>query len=268
MVTRRDMISLAVAGLAGTALESSGAITRSSLALRGAMMGGGKKKWHNPYVTDGLVAMWDGEWNAGCGVHDSSAEKWTNLVGVVALEQSYGGEKPIWTSTSLNLDGVMRTLSCPNPMLELSKCTMEVCLNPSNKDGWYVTLRGSGSGSYLQIITYNGSSQINFNSAYFSDIVFAGKSTLSYSFEVSNAEGKTEQSSFVNGNLFGNRKFEVSNRLLISGASQEILSVGSAKPFNNLPATGDIMCIRIYNRALTAEEIAANYAVDAARFNI
>lgn len=43
MVTRRDMISLAVAGLAGTALESSGAITRSALALRGAMMGGRKK---------------------------------------------------------------------------------------------------------------------------------------------------------------------------------------------------------------------------------
>ena len=27
-----------------------------------------RKPWTNPYVTDGLVAMWDGEWNAGGGV--------------------------------------------------------------------------------------------------------------------------------------------------------------------------------------------------------
>lgn len=41
-----------------------------------AAMGG----WHNPYVTDGLVAMWDGEWNAGGGVHDHQAEEWIDLV--------------------------------------------------------------------------------------------------------------------------------------------------------------------------------------------
>lgn len=46
MVTRRDLIGLAAAGLAGTALESQGVITRSALALRGAMMGGGKS---DPY---------------------------------------------------------------------------------------------------------------------------------------------------------------------------------------------------------------------------
>ena len=26
--------------------------------------------WVNPYVTDGLVAMWDGEWNAGDGIRN------------------------------------------------------------------------------------------------------------------------------------------------------------------------------------------------------
>lgn len=53
MVTRRDMIGLAAAGLAGTALESSGAITRSALALRGAMMGGGKM----PFDTTGMTLL-------------------------------------------------------------------------------------------------------------------------------------------------------------------------------------------------------------------
>ena len=38
-------------------------------------------EWVNPYVTDGLVAMWDGEWNAGGGVHDPNATVWKDLVG-------------------------------------------------------------------------------------------------------------------------------------------------------------------------------------------
>ena len=41
-----------------------------------ASLGGG---WNNPYVTDGLVAMWDGEWNAGGGVHDTDAKSLVNL---------------------------------------------------------------------------------------------------------------------------------------------------------------------------------------------
>lgn len=31
---------------------------------------------------------------------------------------------------------------------------------------------------------------------------------------------------------------------------------------------GDIYCVRYYDRALTESEIAANYAVDKARFNL
>jgi len=35
----------------------------------------------NPYVTSGLVAMWDAEWNAGFGVHDPDSPVWLDLVG-------------------------------------------------------------------------------------------------------------------------------------------------------------------------------------------
>ncbi|MBO6031853.1 MAG: hypothetical protein J6Q22_10470 [Prevotella sp.] len=33
------------------------------------------------YVTNGLIAMWDGEWNAGLGLHDSNAIVWIDLTG-------------------------------------------------------------------------------------------------------------------------------------------------------------------------------------------
>ena len=39
-----------------------------------------KLVWQNPYVTDGLIAMWDGQWNAAKGRHDSTALRWINLV--------------------------------------------------------------------------------------------------------------------------------------------------------------------------------------------
>ena len=39
------------------------------------------RKWRNPYVTDGLVAMWDGEWNAGGGVHDANPNEWVDISG-------------------------------------------------------------------------------------------------------------------------------------------------------------------------------------------
>ena len=38
-------------------------------------------EWVNPYVTDGLVAMWDGEWNAGFGIHNPLAATIKDLIG-------------------------------------------------------------------------------------------------------------------------------------------------------------------------------------------
>ena len=41
----------------------------------------GAKTWVNPYITDGLIAMWAGEWNVGGGMHDANATVWTDLIG-------------------------------------------------------------------------------------------------------------------------------------------------------------------------------------------
>ena len=37
--------------------------------------------WHIPYITDGLVACWDGIENAGAGVHNPAATVWKDIVG-------------------------------------------------------------------------------------------------------------------------------------------------------------------------------------------
>ena len=76
MVTRRGFISSGVAAacIGNVAL---GKPVRSALGGRDRE----GSSWSNPYVTDGLIAMWDGEWNAGGGVHDAAAATWKDLSG-------------------------------------------------------------------------------------------------------------------------------------------------------------------------------------------
>ena len=66
---------------AGAALASPFAIGKPVRSSLGADNGSkAAEGWTNPYVTDGLIAMWDGQWNVGGGVHDASATTWKNLV--------------------------------------------------------------------------------------------------------------------------------------------------------------------------------------------
>ena len=61
--------------------------------------GGG---WQNPYVTDGLVAMWDGEWNAGGGVHDAAATTWVDIVSGFTLSRK---GSPVIADKGVEFDG-------------------------------------------------------------------------------------------------------------------------------------------------------------------
>ena len=55
-------------------------IKRSNLGAASSIARSSAKSFENPYITDGLVAMFDGEWNAGFGKHNLSATSWKDLV--------------------------------------------------------------------------------------------------------------------------------------------------------------------------------------------
>lgn len=78
MTNRREFIVGGAAAIGG--LAAVGAPIRSMLGARGTASIGAKG-WTNPYVTDGLIAMWDGEWNVGGGVHESAPLTWKDLSG-------------------------------------------------------------------------------------------------------------------------------------------------------------------------------------------
>lgn len=256
MVTRRDMIGLAAAGLAGTALESSGAITRSAQALRGAMMGGAKK-WQNPYIADGLVAMWDGEWNAGGGVHDASSTVWKDLSESAFDIDLNGGF--LWGNDYIECLGTMLVGSrsvTPEELPEF-RTAEAVIYNATDKSGVIVSFNGDESiarfytlaGSQLCCTRYSSVQSYETKDAV--SFVFGGGNTI------------IATSIHVNG--------ESTQRIVASGSlagTRGLITLGAQSTVNNILWHGKIFNMRFYNRALSSEEIAANYAVDAARFNI
>lgn len=46
--------------------------------------------WTNPYIVDGLVAMWDGEWNMKGGEHASMPSMWVDLCTKTPMSFSVG----------------------------------------------------------------------------------------------------------------------------------------------------------------------------------
>lgn len=72
------------------------------IALKCATFRKKRGGWVNPYITDGLVAMWDGEWNAGGGVHDASATVWKDIVGNTDLNVR---SSPIWGDQFCTMQG-------------------------------------------------------------------------------------------------------------------------------------------------------------------
>ena len=84
MITRRDVL---LGGSSALMLPLMGRASpvNSMLAAREAKYIDDSATWENPYVTDGLLAHWDGEWNAGGGIHDPNELVWRDVVGGVPL---------------------------------------------------------------------------------------------------------------------------------------------------------------------------------------
>ena len=211
-----------------------------------------KAAWRNPYVTDGLVAMWDGEWNAGGGVHDPNATTWLDLV---------GGRIASGISTSqvganfMKSDGVHR---CYLPTLPpMVSFTIEMVVTDVVKSkNWMSVWAASNDYNSMGWSTYN---QNYISWKYYNtrpSVIFT-KGTLS-----ALADGTTSGKIVVNGGATSS-----------SSATGAHLSWGTSplqwsNPWSDSRGTLKNHCIRVYARAISAPELAANYAIDRERFNL
>jgi len=232
--------------------------------LRNAMMAGKRLPTAKDYVQDGLVAMWDGIENAGWGVHDQEATTWTDLMRPDAASKLSVPSGSTWTDDALNLTTEITTLP-PSyfDSISAARYTFEVVFTiPEIRQAggamliWRNNMTGPLSISTAwQYLRFTGGG----NGEYGSDTQsFSIKNRIGESFTASMSVLVAENKLFVDGSL-ARSVFPV--KYGTSAAHRFYLAPGGQSSVLYRQ-------IRIYSRALTADEIAHNYAIDKERFNL
>ena len=226
----------------------------SVTALRfffGSDVGGSEEKSVKAYyVTDGLMAMLDGEDNAGTGVHDPNAQTWVDLSGNgadVPVASYLGSQLTGWNDKSLQAkacNNVPFAKSCSDYV------TIEICAKHNNQ---YQCLFNSGDGLKKMVAVKNNTIQ------------FYNKSNCNYAIDSDRFQAAAVHSPNVDApSVFTNGVSATRTASDSWGVNSSPTCLGRGA--DSYSFTGEYYAIRLYNRALTAEELAANARIDAIRF--
>jgi hypothetical protein len=205
------------------------------------------------YVQDGLVAMWDGIENAGWGVHVANPTNWVDLTG-------NGYNLPLNSHAQVLSSGIRRKSdNSHGPVgwvshgFTTTALTLEACVSGSVSGQGPILSVGpiytSGNQPTITIKQSNyfeWSSQINYSTP-----VFPGPTTLHSGY------GK----GFLNGKQLTSASTDTWGY-----TADRIAVLGDPRGSNYTPFGATLHCIRIYNRALTVEELRHNHDIDMLRF--
>lgn len=225
------------------------------------------------YVQDGLLDIRDGIENAAWGVHSSSID-WFDLTGNNDKWTMNGFQ---FSDKGLMLNGQTTrrkvgdiNSSVINTLFERAnagqKNTLEICMHFINK-------------SEVRVIFANSSSQFDKTAYYFgfNNSYLAGGCFGSWNVILANKHPKAGEYFTASGIMDKNWGDGYYNAQFIKGREviQKNMNKNTALYF--MPkisdawvgeVLGEIYCIRVYARELSATEIAHNYAVDKARFGL
>lgn len=224
------------------------------------------KKTAKNYVQDGLIAMWDGIENAGWGVHDAAATTWKDLIGNrdLGLYNANFSENALSRAARAvgylafaNQDPTAWVVQSVEFCCDLHYQNYIIPFSVATSDGrgrWsrYVSAR-TYDGAGLQVFGANTS--VKFQNPFARNVY----GTVCFQWDVS---AGTTISAYFDGSAL------TESATLPDGAgwpATDAIALGSNSAYN---VDGSIYSVRCYSRALTAAEIAANYAVDKERFNL
>ena len=196
------------------------------------------------YVQDGLIAHWDGIENVGYGQYDAHATVWKNLVsGGLDLTLTNGAQ---WVLGALQGNGKL----VASTTATIDYQTIEIVF-ANEKTGANAWLFSNGVSKYIVLAT--GRVQwINSRAIKTFSFSETGRHALSW---------VNDKAAYVDcaATTYGDYNDTW-------GAGNSGIHLGARNKDNAYGFTGKYFSIRIYNRELTAAEVAANHAVDAARF--
>ena len=233
-----------------------------------AKSGGGLPTARN-YVQDGLIAMWDGIENAGWGVHDGASTEWVDLVGgadfTLTENGSFDESSFVCNGLSAKGDGISLglgyTIECVTyaDSVRGYRCAFNLDRIRMRKSfvfyRTYCHLTGGGSQFGTPPVSVGAHSW----SAVVSEPLLPSSDHLRM-FSLYFIDGQMSDE-YQTGNWAGTWK---------STDYSDFASIGSLNLNGSdvYPFTERIHSIRAYNRSLTPSEVAANYAIDKARFNL
>ena len=221
------------------------------------------------YVQTGLVAMWDGIENAGWGTHDGSATSWTDLIGSVPMaNSSFGTDYAIPTGNTMSASNLY-------PFKITGDFTLHGCLVNAPRAWYNSTEFGIGTGAGLEngfalsardgAINYDVCYRKSYSGTVECKVTTGTSAGQAYSCDIVFDYAAKSYAVYVNG-------VQAGTATLPEGAwnlDNVNCSIGYGI-FNNFNGMGGFKTHNIlyYSRALTAAEIAANYAIDKQRFNL
>ncbi len=236
------------------------------------------------YIQDGLVAQWDGIENGGAGIHwDIAANGWKDLVGGLVLTKMGGEPTTDTTGVSLGsktklqvydqggrattvgrvLGGTVKTVEivgrdCTSGEQNFFLLAMDGTDSSQTRNRllmWYTDSSVHILGS-VAMPQSNGISWFNDN-----DFGLAADENFSAAIVQPSA---AQCLRYSNGQQCGS--VAVANVVDRSDRNSAAISLHGWYGKEGSTQTAYISAIRIYNRALTAQEIARNHALDAIRF--
>ena len=225
--------------------------------------------WVNPYITDGLASMFDSVWNVGGGLSDRTSDRWFDVVSPAYIEfenfKNHDDAKIEWTDNAVEITYMNGVGHGMTPILDafynIGSATIEFVArnNGNNNNRNYIFESWSNGDTAIYDIRV-GSHDVksNYSAGYprcltsklasFS-FVCDGSDTLFY--RNGEYKGVTSHYTFLQPTI-----------------QDEFVAIGNIYPYYDFTFLGAISSIRIYSKPLSAEEIAANYAIDKARFNL
>ena len=210
------------------------------------------------YVQDGLTHMWDGIENAGWGVHDDTTLTWYDLIGLVnpTIKSGLNTWGSCYSKLENSKSNRMNWYAATNISPVFIEAVFMVDGNPAGGVNGIVSAGANSSvrKPELMIVSAKGTLCFGGDNGRTTDISDRYGEIISASFRCLN-DGKW----YVDGVLQS-----VATGTQATNGSNVYLQIGSA--WNGL--NGKIYCVRTYGRTLSAEEVAANYAIDKVRFGI
>ena len=233
----------------------------------------------NPYVTDGLVLCFDGEWNAGFGVHDPAATVWKDLSAsgndATFVKLADGGE---WLDNAYSFatNGHFQTQSSVALGASFTVQTVTDHSRYVHLGNTWPWLFGSADGKF-QIYPSSGAPNLVLNAdgliggSHRSQFTWTDRHCLTAMFNVS-SNALFQGTTPGNWGSAGNASTGPASQTFCIGGCDATFAEnnkgnGTAAAYRTARAARTpYHAVRVYNRLLTPEELARNRAVDEARF--